>query len=344
MIIPGREVARTTEHKISFADGVMGRVETDERGMPRVTYLPPLNVDVIVFQRPLDWIVAQCIPLAQAQGVAVVVELDDDVRHVDPANTAHARVQPRTSPVSNWAHLIEACKRADWVTVSTPALTGYAPHGRVSVVPNTLPRSVLTVPLRPMRDTPVVCWPGAVATHPRDLQECGTSVARATAEFGGTFSVVGAGDGVRAALSLSYEPVATGWLPLHQYPETLRDVADVGIVPLADTRFNRAKSWLKGLEMAGLGIPFVASPLPEYRRLADMGAGDLAKNPYEWGRALTRIVQDGAYRDEMITRGRQVVAERLTIDKVVDRWVGAWSSALEHRAAARATSRVAVGV
>ena len=44
---------------------------------------------------------------------------------------------------------------------------------------------------------------------------------------------------------------------------------DTGIVPLQRSRFNEAKSNLKGLEYAALGVPFVASPTAEYERLAE---------------------------------------------------------------------------
>jgi glycosyltransferase involved in cell wall biosynthesis len=342
MLIPGREVAKSGDHKVYFGGGVYGRVERDDEGRPKLVYLPPLNVDVIVFQRPFDSIVKQVIPLAKAQGVATVVELDDDVRAVDPMNFSHEKIHPRLSPLSNWQNVVDACRIADWVTVSTPPLKCYAPHGRVSVVRNTLPPSVLTVPDREPHDPMVVTWPGAVTTHPRDLQECGRGVASALKSTGATFAVVGDGANVKENLKLDFEPHATGWLELPDYPETLKATADVGIVPLAPTQFNRAKSSLKGMEMAGLGIPFVASPLPEYRDLVNMGAGVLARNPYEWEVELTRILTDESHRVEMSQRGREVVREHLTIDKVVDQWESAWRSARRYRDAHPVREAVAV--
>ena len=39
------------------------------------------------------------------------------------------------------------------------------------------------------------------------------------------------------------------------------------MIPLEDTPFNRSKSWVKGLEACAMGLPFVASKLPEYESL-----------------------------------------------------------------------------
>jgi hypothetical protein len=39
----------------------------------------------------------------------------------------------------------------------------------------------------------------------------------------------------------------------------------VGLVPLTRGPFNEAKSYLKGLEYAAAGIPFIATPTEEYQ-------------------------------------------------------------------------------
>ena len=81
----------------------------------------------------------------------------------------------------------------------------------------------------------------------------------------------------------------------------------VGLVPLIDSPFNRAKSWLKGIEYAALGVPFVASPLPEYRKLADLGAGVLADSPQEWYEAIDMLLTDADHRDTIARFGRDAV-------------------------------------
>jgi hypothetical protein len=105
---------------------------------------------------------------------------------------------------------------------------------------------------------------------------------------------------------------------------------DVGIVPLEDTDFNAAKSRLKGLEMAAVGVPFVASPRDEYQRLHRLGAGLLADRPRDWRRHLTRLVRDGDYREELADRGRAVAAAE-TYENHADRWWAAWQRAADNR-------------
>jgi glycosyltransferase involved in cell wall biosynthesis len=106
---------------------------------------------------------------------------------------------------------------------------------------------------------------------------------------------------------------------------------DVGLVPLADNAFNRAKSWLKGLEMAAVGVPFVATPTEQYRALHAEGMGLLAESPRQWEGLVKRLVRDEGYRAEQAWQGRER-AERWTVEANAERWVDAWSAALSTRA------------
>jgi hypothetical protein len=114
-------------------------------------------------------------------------------------------------------------------------------------------------------------------------------------------------------------------MPFAEYPAEVARL-DVGMAPLADTAFNRGKSALKPLEMAALGVAFVASPLPEYARLAELGAGDLAGRPRHWVATLRRLLTDDEYRAERAGRGREVAA-RLTYEAHADGWAVAWGEA-----------------
>src|SRR5688572_12763324 len=49
----------------------------------------PADADVIVFQRVTHKHIAQAIQLIRARGIAVVVELDDDLTCIDPRNPAY---------------------------------------------------------------------------------------------------------------------------------------------------------------------------------------------------------------------------------------------------------------
>jgi glycosyltransferase involved in cell wall biosynthesis len=143
---------------------------------------------------------------------------------------------------------------------------------------------------------------------------------------GAQFVMRGDSAGAGRAFGLAQDPVGGG-VPLEEWPRSVASLG-IGIAPLADTRFNAAKSWLKILEMSACGVPWVASPRAEYRKLHEMGAGLLADRPRTWYRELRRLRESAALRQEMSEAGR-AVAEQLRLRDHSWRWVDAWQRAYE---------------
>jgi hypothetical protein len=281
------------------------------------------GVDVFVFQRLTHRLMAEAVPLLRRKGIAVVVDVDDDLSTVHPRNPAYDSMHPRSGGHHSWQHLAAACRDATLVTVSTPALLErYARHGRGHVIYNHLPDSYYEVP-RVDRDT--IGWPAALASHPDDPAVLGGAVARLVSE-GADFRVVGDPTGTGAAFGLTRDPQGRTGVDVAGWPAAVAGDLGVGIAPLADTRFNAAKSWLKPLEMSALGIPWVASPRAEYVRLHKRGAGVLADSPRRWYRELKRLVDSPALREERAEAGR-AVAEELRLSGNEWRWWEAWERA-----------------
>lgn len=284
--------------------------------------------DVVVFQRVLRRIDYETIVALQAAGRAVVVDIDDDFHALPPGHVSRKATSGRYNPEVNRGWLRKACRRADLVTVSTPALVErYAAHGRVRVLPNCVPEAMLRVGEEQVREPgPLrVGWTGSTQTHVGDLEVTGGGVARALIDHGLRFHVVGTGVGVARGLGLDHEPEATGWVAFEDYPAAYAHL-DLAVVPLAENAFNAAKSWLKGIEAAALGVPFVASPTPDYARLACEGAGLLAGTPERWHSVLSDLLGSPEMRAEMAGEGR-AVARRWTYEKRWGDWATAWADA-----------------
>lgn len=296
--------------------------------------LPP-DADVIVMQRVSLANLGAAIPMIRARGIAVVVDMDDDLSKIDPSNPAFWGMRADTGDRRhNWVNAARACENATLVTVSTPALLRvYAPRGNGIVIENRIPESYLSVA---SPDSAVFGWPGSTHSHPQDLAEVGPAVARLVRE-GFEYYGVGPPDGLREALGLDDEPGVTGTVSMQRYPHELGQLG-VGIAPLADTLFNAAKSWLKPLELMACGTPWVASPRVEYARLqSHTGVGLLAKDPRDWYRQIKRLLTNPALREDQAERGRAAAAER-TIEGGAWRWLEAWERAVNLERGARRVS------
>lgn len=291
------------------------------------------DADLIIIQRPLHNSFASVIRQAKRQGIATIVELDDDFDATSKHNVAYDNMFSYSHSNVNW--LKEACLEADHVTVSTPALEKYAPHGRVSVLRNYVPESIFDITPRYERNVEPfrIGWTGSTQTHPTDLQVTKGVIGQTLKNNGLSFGVVGDGAQVQSFLKLSsLTPFKkTGWVGLDQYYEEIVKMMDLGIVPLELSNFNQAKSHLKGIEMAALGIPFIASDTREYQRLAAYGVGKTARNPGEWRRHIQRWID----RPEQMIRDaknyRDKIEAEFTYEQNAHEWVDVWEQTVAYR-------------
>lgn len=336
------DVLRNEGHEITI-DGGGDTIHATWSPDGTVTSVEPIDADVVIFQRPLTAHVADAIPFIQKNGSAVVVELDDDFWSIDRRNAAAADAHPENNPYRNHQHLTRACKAADLVTVSTPALAKKIPN-QVRILRNMIPESYLAATVKddaPWHKfegrTAIVGWTGSPKTHPGDLAVMGTSLVHSVRKTGAVFFAIGSArtggavgfaPGESAFTGHADDPDAT-WVPLDEYPRVIKGL-DIGIVPLRMSEFNEAKSYLKGLEYAALGVSFVASPTGEYRRLNAAGAGDLAPYKHDWERALTKLITNATYRSERALAGVEV-AEGMTYEKNAWQWMDAWEQAVRLR-------------
>jgi len=118
------------------------------------------------------------------------------------------------------------------------------------------------------------------------------------------------------------------------YPRQVADL-DVGLVPLADNRFNAAKSALKMSEMAALGVPSVISTSPDNLRMHNAtGIGMVATTPDEWRHHLTALLTSPDLRAEMAAQGREAMRD-YTYEEHAGDWFAAWASAADRRSSGR---------
>lgn len=290
----------------------------------------PKDADVIVMQRITHRYLVQAIEIMRREGVAVVIDMDDDLSCIDPRNPAWRALHPAGKGDHSWHHATLACEAATYVTVSTPALLEtYVKHGRGQVLHNYVPHMFTQIV---HHDNVNVGWAGAIHSHPGDLDDTRASLNRLVQE-GHQVRVVGAGEGLENVFGekLAAKIPATGAV-MQQDWATQVNTLGVGIAPLAATKFNTAKSWLKPLEYAALGIPSVFSARAEYERLhADHGIGNVARSGGQWYKILKDLATNDERRVFEGIRDRERVREHLTVEGNAWRWAEAWQNAARLR-------------
>lgn len=247
-----------------------------------------------------------------------VYDLDDGLPWDDGRLPTHGRWWKRPWPRSRIA--LAAARASDRVVVGNEVLAEWAVQhcDDVRIVPTCIepadysPRTSWTIDAGP-----VIGWIGSPATEPY-LAAIAESLADVHRRTGAVLEVISGPGPVPPALIAFTR--RTRWTP-----SSNRAIGrwDVGVMPLYDGAYERAKCGYKLLQYAASGVPAVGSPVGVNRRLlADMD-GFAAETPDEWRDALVELIGEAADRRAQRAAKGFDVARAHSYEVWQSRWVEA---------------------
>lgn len=287
--------------------------------------------DIIVLKLVMLERLVDCIPAAQALGQKIVVDVDDFFEGLEETNLAFEMSSPEKNPRNNREHLERSIVMADAVIASTPFLANYYKEKRdnVFMVRNSLEMSLWN---KKPKDTakiwPTIGWVGATPWRSKDLETLnpyiGEFIEKYNLRFHHSGNIIGAPKasdqlGISKGLS-SYQPMEKIFNLSNLYTKI-----DVGLVPLNNVPFNQAKSFIKGIEYAAMGVPFVAQDLPEYVELYNSGVGRIASDWNDWEKEL-KLLLDPRERERQRKENMKNLLKYHTINTRVNDWKDVFNS------------------
>lgn len=260
----------------------------------------------------------------QKTGKPIVYETDDDYAALPPW-------LEKPYQAHDLAHLARFIALASLVTVTTETLrAALAPlNRRIAVLPNCLDDRLWPLaPPAPRGDGTVrILFTGSKG-HWKDLETIEPALrnvleSRPQAEL----LLMGVKDtglaGHPRLRVLPYDGRYETW------PARLAAAgADIAVVPLVDHPFNRAKSNIKFLDFAAVGVPGIYQDLPPYDSVTDGVDGLKATTVESWQAALLRLIDDAALRRLLAAGAMATLREKYLLSRNAPRWVEAYGSLL----------------
>lgn len=254
----------------------------------------------------------------------LVVDVDDFFEGLDETNQAFQATDPEKNPDNNREHYFRIIEAADAVITSTPFLYDFYRKKRKNVF---LVRNGIDIDRwTPRKDKgfrrPTIGWVGATPWRSRDLETLAPFMNGFMRRHGLKFHHAGHTPSAPLACDqLGVERARAKTIPMQpimSYPQLFHTL-DIGLVPLNNVPFNHAKSYIKGLEYAAAGVPFIASALPEYEALADEFVGRVARTQGEWLGHLEALLDPKLRADEAIVN-REIVEEKFSMTQRGVEW------------------------
>lgn len=279
--------------------------------------------DIIVFKLLMQQEVLDAIPKARALGQKIVVDVDDWFDGLAESNKAFEATDPIKNPKSNREIYAKIILEADAVITSTPFLFDYyaAKRDNVFMVRNGIDlqrwKKRQYRPNRRMK----VGWVGATHWRSNDLEQLSPFLGQYLEMRKLLFHHSGHSNTAPHANRLFGIPDSitkvSPMVPILAYPLLFQNI-DIGLIPLNNIQFNHAKSFIKGLEYAAAGIPFVASYSPEYEFLSKNGIGRVAYSQSDWIYHLDELLDPKMRKDEIDENYESL--NEYTMEKRGDDW------------------------
>lgn len=302
--------------------------------------------DVAVFRGTYSFDPINLIKRFKERDTRVVYDVDDDYLTVNPSNPFHSASQ---SVKNQYVNLI---KMADVVTVTNKILKERIEkfNKNIVIVPNAL--NFLRFGERIGKNDKLKIGYTGASSHWEDiaividvladLQKkydfefylqgmCGTPLIGEIY----TYKVINR-DGIEPEKRAYYKSAIDAYdklkkmryvhipfYPPELYPEILRNLNfDIGIAPLKDNVFNRAKSPIKFYEYVATGTPCLASDVLPYKGVVKY----TAKNTYkDWYKKLEKMIVSEKFREKLLDKQWGVVKKVADMADVVKIWEEAFS-------------------
>jgi glycosyltransferase involved in cell wall biosynthesis len=285
-----------------------------------------LECDVALISRWSGPITERLVQALRRAGLGVVWQIDDAVEFSTFVNPRSRRVREQSTRIRSMLRL------ADVVITTTDDLAdhfGASTKAPIRVVENYLGPHFERVEREPHRGL-VLGW-AAWIDHMADWRALGLQeTVMRLLEAHPDLRVESLGP-----IDLRLPPERYSQRPPVRFEFLARRISefDVGIAPIADNRFNAARSNIKVKEYAALGIPWLASPIGPYAGLGEKEGGRLVADD-RWYEELDRLVRDGRGRKKLAKRGRAWAATQ-TIDRNAELWEDVFDEAIGRARARR---------
>ena len=252
------------------------------------SYRLALEADLLILSMIRDAELAPIVRWRKAKGKATVFEVNNSPFDIHPLTPMFEL----WSNPANQADFLYTLKIVDLVQTSSPPLAeAFKPFcERVAVFPNQIAKAWrlgATKPEKPL----IVAWAGSLS-HVGDVAHAAKAVCQWVREHEGVeFRIMGHAPMEKLFDLPPEKKKFVLWGGMEAYEEFLKGV-HIGLAPLGDTAFNRARSDVKWLECAAQGVVFVGQRLPTFAEVEDGKTGFLFKDTAEMLGVLDKLYKN----------------------------------------------------
>lgn len=307
-----------------FRWGLGNHVEPD---LPTLIKISNWADIIVTGRKDIGEFYAQWGQIKEIFNIPIVMDTDDNVMHVRPSNPGYSGYHPGSEAIT-W-NKYAVSKVFDALTVSTDDLAKvYGKYNKkIFVLPNNLDvKWWEQYPKKQHNDGLIRIGFIASAAHPEGVKMIKEPMVKLLKKYPNVrFLITNIFASYFDDTEVKDQVQAIPWINLEEWPQKYKELGlDIGIAPLADNLFNRAKSNLRWMEYSLQGVPSIVSPVEAYKCVRDGVDGFIAKEADDWFTALERLVLDESVRDKVGKTALHRIETEYNIDRNIQLWANTY--------------------
>lgn len=280
---------------------------------------------IVVGRKDIRDFYAQWGGIREFFNIPIVMDTDDNVRFVRPSNPGYVGYFPGSEAIM-W-NKVGISKVFDAVTVSTQDLVDFHKKEcpRIYLLPNNLD-------IKHWNHQPRNVWEDGFTTigfigssaHGEGVKMIKKPIVEILKKYPKTkFLITGAYNiyftDVDKELLKRIEWIP--WIKLQDWPTSVKKLGiDIGLAPLADNMFNRAKSNLRWMEYSLAHMCTIVSPVKPYLCVKDGETGFIAREQKDWQRIMEKLINNPNLRKKVAEQAYQEICTQYNIDTNIVLW------------------------
>lgn len=281
--------------------------------------------EVVVVQRQVTEANLKAMQLMKRAGKRLIYDLDDNMWNLpasNPAAKVFKMMQEGFAICAKEAHVLTVSTQSLKSAVRT-AIPGL--KAEILITPNGVDFDLFRPSMLERDDDKVILGWGGSNTHSADIAEVWALLPDLLKRHENLYMEF---------IGMNPPPEIVGhervthrtWVPVGEWASRFSSWSwDISMAPLEDNRFNRAKSCIKGLEAAAVGIPCLMSNVTPYHELCALGDPELmwllCDTKYQWKAKLEELVTNAPLRKKMADLLLKPSKQHFDMERTKNNWM-----------------------